>query len=195
MEVPRGKQHNGGCACRITHVMVLICRGFPPESFDYILLDAPCTGLGLRPRLLQRQSIGQLRSAAHYQRKLLDVAVALLKPGGEMVYSTCSINPGDWRKPRWIRLSVQLCKLTRGSKFPARQGELCGAILCHLEDMEYAVHDLIQLASFLKSFCSFNSWEFWGLMVADPGMQMLTGSKCISACRRDKRSRCGDKNV
>ena len=71
-----------------------MCRGFPPESFDYVLLDAPCTGLGLRPRLLHRQTIGQLRSAAHYQRKLLDVAVALLKPGGEMVYSTCSINPG-----------------------------------------------------------------------------------------------------
>ena len=70
-------------------------RGFPPESFDYILLDAPCTGLGLRPRLLHRQTIEQLRSAAHYQRILLDVAVALLKPGGEMVYSTCSINPGD----------------------------------------------------------------------------------------------------
>ena len=37
---------------------------------------------------------GCCRSAAYYQRKLLDVAVALLKPGGALVYSTCSICPG-----------------------------------------------------------------------------------------------------
>lgn len=27
-----------------------VCRGFPPASFDYVLCDAPCTALGLRPR-------------------------------------------------------------------------------------------------------------------------------------------------
>ena len=68
--------------------------GFPPCSFDYILLDAPCTALGIRPRLLLPHDLELLLQTAEYQRKLLDVAVQLLKPGGVLVYSTCSINPG-----------------------------------------------------------------------------------------------------
>lgn len=71
------------------------CRGWPPEAFDFILLDAPCTGLGLRPRLSQDQSLADLEGAAAYQRKLIDTAVELLRCGGQMVYSTCSINPSE----------------------------------------------------------------------------------------------------
>lgn len=70
-------------------------NGFSAGSFDGVLLDAPCTALGLRPRLLHRQTIGDLISTASYQRKLLDVAVQLVKPGGTLVYSTCTINPGN----------------------------------------------------------------------------------------------------
>jgi 16S rRNA C967 or C1407 C5-methylase (RsmB/RsmF family) len=67
--------------------------GFEPESFDYVLLDPPCSALGLRPRLIVPQTLKELHNAAHYQRKLIDAAVHLLKPGGFMVYSTCTINP------------------------------------------------------------------------------------------------------
>lgn len=69
-------------------------EGYPPESFDAVLLDAPCSALGLRPRLVHRQSMAELRGTAAYQRKLLDTAVQLVKPGGTLVFSTCSINPG-----------------------------------------------------------------------------------------------------
>lgn len=37
-----------------------VCRGFPPESFDAILLDGPCSGLGLRPRLVHRIPLHEL---------------------------------------------------------------------------------------------------------------------------------------
>ena len=69
----------------------------PPESFDHVLLDAPCTALGLRPRLRHVQTIGELQGTAQYQRKLLEVAVAALRPGGNLIFSTCTINPGG----RW----------------------------------------------------------------------------------------------
>lgn len=36
------------------------CRGFPPESFDSILLDGPCTALGIRPRLIHRAPLWEL---------------------------------------------------------------------------------------------------------------------------------------
>ena len=68
--------------------------GFEPESFDHILLDPPCSALGLRPRLSHLWSLDQLHRMADYQKALMHTAVALLKPGGTMVYSTCTINPG-----------------------------------------------------------------------------------------------------
>mmetsp|Transcript_26195 Transcript_26195/g.62302 ORF Transcript_26195/g.62302 Transcript_26195/m.62302 type:complete len:414 (-) Transcript_26195:294-1535(-) len=71
------------------------CGGWPPAHFDYILLDAPCSGLGLRPRLAQTATLRDLEGAAAYQRRLLEAAVALLRPGGFLVYSTCSIWPGE----------------------------------------------------------------------------------------------------
>ncbi|WIA12192.1 hypothetical protein OEZ85_012263 [Tetradesmus obliquus] len=71
------------------------CPGFAPESFDAVLLDAPCTALGLRPRLLQQQQLSLLLETAAYQRALLAAAVQLVKPGGVMVYSTCTISPAE----------------------------------------------------------------------------------------------------
>ncbi|KAL0050398.1 hypothetical protein WJX82_010533 [Trebouxia sp. C0006] len=72
-----------------------VCKGFPPDSFEYILLDAPCSALGLRPRLSHHTTLLDLMQTARYQRNLLRVAVQLLKPGGHLVYSTCTINPGE----------------------------------------------------------------------------------------------------
>jgi hypothetical protein len=70
------------------------CPGFAPESFTHVLLDAPCTALGLRPKLQQPLTLTQLLEAAAYQRQLLAAAVHLVRPGGYLVFSTCSISPG-----------------------------------------------------------------------------------------------------
>lgn len=67
---------------------------FEPESFDYIILDPPCSGLGLRPKLkFSPAELNNLDSFAPYQRKIFMQAWELLKPGGEMSYSTCTVNP------------------------------------------------------------------------------------------------------
>lgn len=66
--------------------------GFPPESFDRILLDPPCSALGLRPKLGIRIKTNDLVKTAEYQRLFLHQAVKLLKPGGILTYSTCTIN-------------------------------------------------------------------------------------------------------
>ncbi|KAI3437518.1 uncharacterized protein J3R85_005285 [Psidium guajava] len=71
-------------------------KGFLPHSFDRVLLDAPCSALGLRPRLFSGQeTIESLRNHAKYQRRMFDQAVQLVRPGGVIVYSTCTINPGE----------------------------------------------------------------------------------------------------
>lgn len=65
---------------------------FHAEMFDKILLDAPCSGLGNRPILILNKSITQsINSFPKLQKNLLEVAIKLLKIGGILVYSTCSI--------------------------------------------------------------------------------------------------------
>ncbi|KAL1560940.1 rRNA (cytosine-C(5))-methyltransferase nop2c, variant 2 [Salvia divinorum] len=72
------------------------CKGFFPNTFDRVLLDAPCSALGLRPRLFSGEdTMESLQSHAKYQRRMFDQAVQLVRPGGVIVYSTCTINPGE----------------------------------------------------------------------------------------------------
>lgn len=61
-------------------------------SFDKILLDAPCTGSGtIAPKSPVRFSENYLARCVGSQKKLLQKALRLLKKGGELVYSTCSV--------------------------------------------------------------------------------------------------------
>ena len=67
-------------------------------QFDKILLDAPCSGEGLIPEDPTRRtktSIEDLRNFFVSQIELIDTAYKLLKSGGILVYSTCSIAPEE----------------------------------------------------------------------------------------------------
>ncbi|XP_072544149.1 tRNA (cytosine(72)-C(5))-methyltransferase NSUN6 isoform X2 [Salminus brasiliensis] len=64
---------------------------FQEESFDRILLDAPCSGLGQRPNMAINWSLKEVCSYSPLQRKLFSTAVRLLKKGGVLVYSTCTV--------------------------------------------------------------------------------------------------------
>ena len=64
-----------------------------PASFDRILLDAPCTGLGAlrrRPEARWRKQPSDVAGLGNLQAKLLTSAIAALKPGGLLAYVTCS---------------------------------------------------------------------------------------------------------
>lgn len=67
---------------------------FVAESFDWILVDAPCSGIGIlgrHPDLIQRFSTLSFNSYIELQRELLNSAVNLLKVGGKLIYATCSL--------------------------------------------------------------------------------------------------------
>ncbi len=70
----------------------------PNFLFDRVLLDAPCTGSGTflsNPELKWRQTNLFLRQNTQLQQKLLENAIKILKPGGILVYSTCSLYPEE----------------------------------------------------------------------------------------------------
>ena len=68
---------------------------FPPASFDRVLLDGPCSALGQRPRLTIEFSGGadELTAIPRLQKRLADTAVRLLRAGGTLAYSTCTVSP------------------------------------------------------------------------------------------------------
>lgn len=69
-----------------------------PEGFDAVLLDVPCTNTGVlrrRPDARWRFTAEVLGSVTAIQRRLLDAAAESVKPGGRLVYSTCSLEPEE----------------------------------------------------------------------------------------------------
>jgi 16S rRNA (cytosine967-C5)-methyltransferase len=68
------------------------------RSMDGVLLDAPCTGLGMlaeKPDIKLRITEESLKELTGIQQKLLDTVCEYVKPGGTLVYSTCSVLPEE----------------------------------------------------------------------------------------------------
>jgi len=65
------------------------------SQFDRILLDVPCSGLGVirrKPDLKWSKSEEQIQNVTKVQREIIETVAPLLKPGGVMVYSTCTMS-------------------------------------------------------------------------------------------------------
>ncbi|TFB55581.1 RsmB/NOP family class I SAM-dependent RNA methyltransferase [Cryobacterium tagatosivorans] len=71
-----------------------------PETFDRILLDAPCTGLGAlrrRPEARWRKQPRDVAELSDLQSGLIEAALGALKPGGVLAYVTCSPHTAETR--------------------------------------------------------------------------------------------------
>ncbi|HBF38557.1 MAG TPA: NOL1/NOP2/sun family RNA methylase [Firmicutes bacterium] len=69
------------------------------ESFDAVLLDAPCSGEGLflacDPKTYRFWNPKRVRELSNEQKKLLRTALWALKPGGTLIYSTCTLSSAE----------------------------------------------------------------------------------------------------
>ena len=66
--------------------------------FDLVLADVPCSNTGVfrrRPDALWRFGERELAEVTRIQRSILEAAAARVAPGGQLVYSTCSIEPEE----------------------------------------------------------------------------------------------------
>ena len=68
---------------------------------DCVLVDAPCSGLGVvrrKPEIKLKAQDGNLENISEKQLLLLSTACNYVKPGGKLMYSTCTINPSENNK-------------------------------------------------------------------------------------------------
>lgn len=76
----------------------LLAAPFRADSWDVVLVDAPCSATGSmahHPDARWRLSPGAIGRIAQRQAALLDAAARLVRPGGLLVYATCSIEPEE----------------------------------------------------------------------------------------------------
>jgi 16S rRNA (cytosine967-C5)-methyltransferase len=88
-------------------------RWAPDTLFDHILLDAPCSATGIfrrHPDVLHLKGVRDIAPLTLLQAALLRRAAAWLKPGGTLIYATCSLDPREGERiaerviaelPRW----------------------------------------------------------------------------------------------
>ncbi len=78
--------------------MVAAAEEWQAGPFDAVLVDAPCTSTGTirrHPDIPWRRTAGDIEALAALQQRLLDRAIALVKPGGTVVFCTCSLEPEE----------------------------------------------------------------------------------------------------
>jgi 16S rRNA C967 or C1407 C5-methylase (RsmB/RsmF family) len=89
--------------CNLTNVAAQYADRFIDKRFDRILLDAQCTGEGRidpsKAGALRYWSLERVTDYGYLQQRMLVAAYKLLKPGGILVYTTCTIAPEENERP------------------------------------------------------------------------------------------------
>ncbi len=82
----------------IVKPVVADAETFGGESFDRVLADVPCTGFGTlskKPDIKWKKELVDIQQITELQLRILKNAANLVKPGGVLVYSTCTIEPEE----------------------------------------------------------------------------------------------------
>ncbi|HET8720568.1 MAG TPA: 16S rRNA (cytosine(967)-C(5))-methyltransferase RsmB [Nitrospira sp.] len=128
------------------------------KAFDRILVDAPCSGLGVlrrHPEAKWRKTSGQFERHHAMQIQILEAAAVCLRPGGVLVYSTCSTEAEENEAvidqflrshSEFQRESVASWLPMAGQEFLTERGDLCTVGNRHSMDAFYAAR--------LKKTCS-----------------------------------------
>lgn len=98
------------------------------NKFDKVLLDAPCSGLGVmrrKPDLRWKKEPDNFKELSKLQKEMLQVASQYVKPGGALIYSTCTINKTE---------NIEVVKdfLSNNQKFQLEsiKGEIPESLVC-----------------------------------------------------------------
>ena len=101
------------------------------DFFDFILVDAPCSGEGMfrkEPKAVEQWSVSNVEMCARRQQEILADVWPSLRPGGLLVYSTCTFNSEEnEQNVRWIaeELGAEVLELNIPAEWGVT-GSLCG---------------------------------------------------------------------
>lgn len=119
----------------------------PAEAFDGILIDAPCTSTGTirrHPDVAWLRQDSDIATLAALQQRLLRKSVSLLKPGGTLVYCTCSLEPEEGEQavaallaaePALRRAPIMASEVAGLDEILNRDGDL-RTLPCHLPNAD-----------------------------------------------------------
>ncbi|GLR96062.1 MFS transporter [Bradyrhizobium liaoningense] len=119
----------------------------PAEAFDGILIDAPCTSTGTirrHPDVAWLRQESDIAALAALQQRLLRKSVSLLKPGGTLVYCTCSLEPEEGEQavaallaaePALRRVPIDASEVAGLDEILNRDGDL-RTLPCHLPNAD-----------------------------------------------------------
>ena len=102
-------------------------------TFDAILLDAPCSATGTirrHPDVAWTKRAGDIATLSALQTRLIDKAVGMLKPGGRLVYSVCSLEPEEGE----TRIAALLRRNPDVARAPITAEEIGGMAECVTAD-------------------------------------------------------------
>jgi 16S rRNA (cytosine967-C5)-methyltransferase len=124
-------------------IQVVDAASFQTDLVDAILLDAPCSATGTirrHPDVAWSKTMQDVAKLASLQARLLDHAVTLLKPGGRLVYATCSLERDEGegqierflaRHPKMQRIAIRAEEVGGVSELVTPAGDL-RCLPCHL---------------------------------------------------------------
>jgi 16S rRNA (cytosine967-C5)-methyltransferase len=118
--------------------------------FDAVLLDAPCSGTGTirrHPDIPWQKQPEDISRLAAFQARLLDRAASLARPGGILVYATCSLEPEEGehqiesflaRNSKFMRAPITPAELAGEKSFVSPAGDM-RSLPCHLPNPDPAI--------------------------------------------------------
>ena len=119
---------------------------------DRVLIDPPCSALGVLPKLFDFKTKEELRALAEYQKQFVKVAARLVRPGGVVVYSVCTMTVQECEEV--VGFAVDECGLevdeqpiylgSRGLKGLIEGAELLQRFHPHLHGSGYFIARLIR---------------------------------------------------
>ena len=136
-----------------------LSRGFP-GFFDRIIVDAPCSGEGMfrkDDRAIEEWSLQNVERCIERQREILEAAFLMLKPGGKMVYSTCTFEPYEnkWQLRRFCDIHGDRLELKEFQQlFPHKvpgEGHFYGIMDDLGESPERKLPELWDTAAYMKA--------------------------------------------
>ncbi|MCR5705043.1 MAG: 16S rRNA (cytosine(967)-C(5))-methyltransferase RsmB [Eubacterium sp.] len=92
------------------------------ETADLVIADLPCSGLGVianKSDIKYNVSVQQIQELATLQREILQVVSEMVKPGGKLVFSTCTVNRlENDENAKWIQEKLGLCPVSIQEEIP-----------------------------------------------------------------------------